>query len=110
MPPIIFKPGETLSHENYIEVVLPYAQFEGNMAKRYFKATYFIPNNPGNQAGIIGQAMEQISNAPWKPIFFWMAWSGKGIELSVYPEIGPNPIIKRITDVDPRGKMHTIEM
>ncbi|CAF3428592.1 unnamed protein product [Rotaria sp. Silwood1] len=35
-----------------------------NMAKRYFKATYFIPNNPGNQAGIIGQAMEQISNAP----------------------------------------------
>jgi hypothetical protein len=27
--PIIFKPGETLSHENYIEVVLPHAQAEG---------------------------------------------------------------------------------
>ncbi|CAF0946533.1 unnamed protein product [Rotaria sp. Silwood1] len=39
-----------------------------------------------------------------------MAWPGKGVELSVYPEIGPNPIIKRITDEDPRDKMHTIEM
>jgi hypothetical protein len=27
--PIIFKPGETLSHENYIEAVLPHAQSEG---------------------------------------------------------------------------------
>ncbi|CAF4454506.1 unnamed protein product, partial [Rotaria magnacalcarata] len=27
----------------------------GNGAKRYFKAIYFIPNNLGNQAGIIGQ-------------------------------------------------------
>jgi len=27
--PIIFKPGETLSHKNYIEVVLPHAKSEG---------------------------------------------------------------------------------
>jgi hypothetical protein len=27
--PIIFKHGETLSHENYIEIVLPYAQPKG---------------------------------------------------------------------------------
>ncbi len=27
--PIIFKPGETLSHENYIDVVLPHARSEG---------------------------------------------------------------------------------
>ena len=26
MSSIIFKPGETLSHENYIDVVLPHAQ------------------------------------------------------------------------------------
>ena len=82
----------------------------GHKPKRYFKAIYFIPNNPGNQAGIIGQAMEQISNAPWKPIFFWMAWPGKGAELSVYTDTSANPIIKRITDEDPRGRMHTIEM
>lgn len=82
----------------------------GNISKRYFKATYFIPNITGNQAGIIGQGMEQIIGAPWKPIFFWMAWPRNGVELSIYPEIGPNPIIRRITDEDPRGRMHTIEM
>lgn len=27
--PIIFKPGETLTHENYIEIVLPHALSEG---------------------------------------------------------------------------------
>ncbi|CAF3422818.1 unnamed protein product, partial [Rotaria sp. Silwood2] len=27
--PIIFKPGETLIHTNYFEVVLPHAQAEG---------------------------------------------------------------------------------
>lgn len=82
----------------------------GNRIKRYFKATYFIPNNPGNQAGIIGQAMEQISGAPWKPIFFWMAWPGKGVELSVYTDLSANPILKKISTEDPRGRMHTIEM
>ncbi|CAF3855174.1 unnamed protein product [Rotaria magnacalcarata] len=41
--------------------------------KRYFKATYFIPKNPGNQTSIIGQGMEQIIGALWKPILFWMA-------------------------------------
>jgi len=28
--PIIYKPDETLSHKNYIGVLLPYAQSEGN--------------------------------------------------------------------------------
>ena len=81
----------------------------GNNVKRYFKAIYFIPNNSGNQAGIIGQVIEQIPNAPWKPIFFWMAWPGRGVELSVYPDVTANPIIRQITDEDPRGRMHTIE-
>ncbi|CAF1343415.1 unnamed protein product [Rotaria sp. Silwood1] len=82
----------------------------GNGVKRYFKAIYFIPNNLGNQAGIIGQGIEQVAGAPWNPIFFWMAWPGNGVELSVYAETGPNPIIKKITTEDPRGRMHTIEM
>ena len=83
----------------------------GNRVKRYFKAIYFIPSNPGNQAGIIGQGIEQVpGGGSWNPIFFWMAWPGKGVELSVYNQPGQGPIVKRITNEDPRGKMHTIEM